>query len=152
SPRTQPNPGRSQAGDGQAEFAVALPHAAAVLAHHGLAGFAAERLLEFRYVHHQAVHAIFARRVLIRDGVSTQVFRTLVLARPLPVADKETLIGRKAIAIFQLLAFGLHLPGHVSQYEAAEISHIFAFSQLAVDLNVVDDCVLRILVNNALGA
>src|SRR5215510_2650112 len=67
-------------------------YAAAVLANHGLAPLAAEGLLKFRKVHHEAIHAIFSRRVLIGDGISAQVFRPLVLTGPLRIADEESLV------------------------------------------------------------
>src|ERR1041385_3388011 len=106
------------------EFAVELPHAATVLTHHGLAGSATECLLEFRHVYHQPIYAIFAGRMLISDGISAKVFRTVILASPLRIANKEALVGRKAVTDFQLLALCIHLPGHVCKDQPAQIGNV----------------------------
>ena len=69
------------------------------------------------------------------------------LAAPaLPVADEEALVGREAVDRVQRLGFGVILPRHVGQEQAAQVGDIFAQRQLAVDLDVVDDRVGRVLV------
>ncbi len=77
---------------------------------------------------------------------------TLILAGPLRQSDKEALVRREALAILQSLALGGCLPCDVSQDRAAQICHVFAFGQLAVDLDVIHDGVLSVLVHHALGA
>ena len=41
-------------------------------------------------------------------------------------------------------------PGYVRQQGAAEVGDVFAGRQLRIDLDVIDDCVLRILITHAL--
>ena len=69
------------------------------------------------------------------------------LATPaLPVAHKESLLRGEPVERLQGLSLGVDLPRHVSQDQPAEIGDILAQRQLAVDLDVVNDGVSRILV------
>ena len=43
------------------------------------------------------------------------------------------------------------MPGHPRKYQATEVGQVFAFGQLGVDLDVVDDDILRVLIDYALG-
>src|SRR3954452_1410229 len=67
---------------------------------------AVERLLELRQIRHDPVDAVFARRMRIRDRVCAQIFRPLVLARPLREPDEETLVGREAADRRRLIRIG----------------------------------------------
>src|SRR5438874_11638621 len=87
----------------------------------------------------------------IGDGVHALVLRTLVAERPLRHADEVALIGGEALNRFQVFAFGRILPGDIAENSTAEIGHVFALSELAVDLDVVNDGVLRVLIDNAAG-
>src|ERR1700691_4351674 len=122
------------------------PNATPVFFRHGLTRLAGECLLELRHVHHQAVDAILAGRVRIGDGVHAQGFRPLVFTGPLRVSYKETLLRRQPVARLQCHIFGLHLPRHPGENQAAQVGDVFAFGQLAIDLYVVHHHVLRILV------
>src|SRR5215472_12801393 len=137
---------------GNFNIKLSSPHPATVLAHHGLAGLAAEGLLKLRHIYHQAVDPVLARRVWIGDGAYTQILRTLVLTGPLRVADEEPLVGRKAVAFIQMLIFGSGFPRCVRQDQPAQVCDVLALGELAVDLDVVDDDVLGILIDHALAA
>src|SRR5580765_697303 len=84
------------------EFAIALPHAAAVFADHRLSGLARERTLELGHVHHQAVDAVLAGRVRVGQGPRAQILRAMVLAGPLRISHEETLLGREAVPPLRL--------------------------------------------------
>src|SRR5690348_8913872 len=88
----------------------------------------------------------------VGDGVGALVLWSDVLARPLGIADEEALLRSKPVAIGESLALGLVLPGHPRQDKASEIGDVLALGQLGVDLDVIDDGVLRVLVNDALRA
>src|SRR5204863_8278541 len=64
---------------------------------HRLSRFARKCLGELRHVYDHAVDTIFCRRMWIGNRADTEVFRTLVGARPLSEADEESLIGGEAI-------------------------------------------------------
>src|SRR5213595_4297642 len=113
------------------------PNPARLPIHHRLPRLAAERLGELRQVGHDAVHAVFAGRVRVGDGVDAQVLRALVLAGPLREADEEALLRRKAFAAVQRLARHLGFPGHPRENFAAKIGRVFAHRQLAVDRDVI---------------
>ena len=92
----------------------------------------------------------------VRHRADAQVFRTIVFASPLCVADEESLLRREAVA-HRLLRFLRHrghlgLPCHPAQDQAAQVGDVLAQRELAVDLDVVDDRVLRVLVDDALRA
>ena len=72
-------------------------------------------------------------------------------APALAVADEETLIGSEAFDRLELLTLGVVLPRQVGEQQAAQVGNIFAQRQLAVDLDVVDDGVCRILVEMQLA-
>src|SRR5260221_7194620 len=88
----------------------------------------------------------------IRDGVRALALRTLVAASPLRHADKEALVWREAFHRFQILAFGRIFPRDIRQKSSTQVRDILAQRQLAVDLDIVHDGVLRILIGNTLGA
>src|SRR5262249_32574532 len=84
------------------------------------------------------------------DGRSQTLLGIAHISTPaLPVAHEEALLGSQAIDWFQLLAFSVFLPRHVSQDQATYISYIFAKRQLAVDFHVINDFVVRILIGDA---
>src|ERR1700693_3889353 len=73
-------------------------------------------------------------------------------AGPLRHSDEKALVGVEAVHRLQILAFGGVLPCQVRKEGPAEIRHVLAQRQLAVDFDVVHDGVLRILIGNAFGA
>src|SRR5271157_1770407 len=75
------------------------------------------------------------------------------LAAPtLPVADKESLIGREIVEGLQGLGLRVFLPRQVCEDQSPKIGDVLTQRQRAVDLNVVDDGVRRILIRNARSA
>src|SRR5207244_9866938 len=64
---------------------------------HRLGRFARKCLGELRHIYDHAVDTIFCRRMWIGNRADTEVFRTLIGARPLSEADEESLIGGEAI-------------------------------------------------------
>src|SRR6185369_9697459 len=122
--RTPRNQDISPAGPCRAGFAVGLPHAAAVLPHHGLSSLATESLLEFRDVHHQTIHAILTRRVLVGNGIHAKVLRALVLTSPLSVTDKEPLVRGEAVTALSRFVFHVYLPGQIGKDQAAQVRHV----------------------------
>ena len=81
--------------------------------------------------------------------MDTLALRSLVAARPLRHPDEEPLIGSKTVNGVQILIFGRILPRHVSQNRAAQVRHVLTQRQLAVNLDLVYYCVLRILIGHA---
>ena len=88
----------------------------------------------------------------IGEGPRAQILRAVALAGPLRVADEEALLGREAVAALGSGAGRLGFPGEPREHEAAQVGDVLAFGQLAVDLDVVDDGVPRVLVDDALRA
>ena len=111
-----------------------------------------KRFLKLRHIRDDAVGAVLLRRMRIDGGAQALGLVAGLSAPTLPVADKETLIGREAIDRLKLLALGIFLPREIGEQQPAEVGNILAQRQLAVDLDVVDDCVCRILVRDATGA
>ena len=136
----------------QTVHAAALPDLADRRLHHRLALLATEGGRELRHIHKQAVDPPLARRMRIGDRGYSRVFRTRIFTGPLSIADEETLIGSEAVLRFELLPVGLGLPRDVRKQQAAEVGDVFAAGQFGVDLDVVDDHVLRVLLTLAVDA
>ena len=62
----------------------------------------------------------------------------------------EGLFGGHSLLLF--LAGGGGFPCHPGQDGAADVGHVFALGQLAVDVDVVDDDIAGVLIDDALGA
>src|ERR1035441_3355068 len=75
----------------------ALPDAASLLTHHGLTGFAGERLGKLLHVGDHSVDAEFVRRMLVGHRVEALVFRPLIAACPLRHPDEEALLRRETV-------------------------------------------------------
>src|ERR1700681_1082097 len=105
---------------------------------------------ELRHVHHQSVDPVATRRVGFGLRVQPKVLGTVILAGPLRVADKESLLRCQSVTFFKGLAGGLRSPSHMCQDQAAEIRDVLAERQSTIDVYVVDDYVLRVLINDAL--
>src|SRR6185437_14131051 len=161
-PRSSSRTGSSRSGRGMAVVASEplgyltggkhLPNATGILLCQGRVDWTRKRLGELGHVDDQAVDPVTARRVLVGLGMQAQVLRALVLAGPLRIAHEEALLGREAVAPGQRLVRALHTPGHVSQDQAAEIGDVLTQGETAVDVDVVNDHVFRVLVDDALGA
>src|SRR5271170_3840963 len=95
-------------------FMQKLPHLARLL-NHRPASFASEGCRELRHVGHDAVNARPARRMRIRDSRDAQILRPLVLARPLRVADEETLVRSESVLWLQILPGRLLLPRDIGE-------------------------------------
>src|ERR1700686_5178984 len=105
-----------------------------------------ERLLKLGHVRDYAVDAVFFRGMRVYGGAQTLGLIPGLATPALAVADKEALLGREAIDRIQRLAFGVILPRRERQNQSAQIGDIFSQCQLAIDLDVVDDRVSRILI------
>ena len=130
----------------------ALPDLAGLLLDHGLAGFAAEGLLELGDVGHYAVDAGVAGewglvRALTRR-FSGRSFSQAHWAMP----TQKRWSGVKPSRVGQGLAGGLLLPGDVGEEGAADVGYVLAAGEFGVDVDVVDDDVLRVLVADAVDA
>ena len=79
------------------------------------------------------------------------ILGAIIFASPLRQADEKTLIGRESVTVFQCHIFGGILPGDVGQNRSAKVGNVLAFGQLRIDVDVVNDDVLRILVHDAVG-
>src|SRR5260221_4540143 len=79
-------------------------------------------------------------------------FWPLIRAVPLGKADEKALLRRKPVHGLQVFAFGGVFPRNVAQDLSAQIGHVFAQREPAVDVYIVHDYVLRVLVGNAFGA
>src|ERR1700733_405103 len=73
-------------------------------------------------------------------------------AIPLREPDEEPLVRREAVNGLEILVFRGVFPSDVPQNLAAEVGYVFAESELAVDLDIIYDDVLRILIANTFGA
>jgi hypothetical protein len=71
---------------------------------------------------------------------------------PLGKADEETLLGGEASDGLELFSGGGGFPGAVGEDQAAQIGDVLAEREFAVDLDLVNDGVLRILIGDAGGA
>ncbi len=80
------------------------------------------------------------------SACSRFICRTHIPARPLRHADEESLIRREPIERLQILSRGRVFPGHVREQGPADIGHILAQRQFAIDFDVVDN---RVLPNTA---
>ena len=78
----------------------------------------------------------------IGQRAQAQLFRPVVLAGPLRIANVEPLIGRETIDWLQVLSLRGILPSHVSQPQSAQVGNVFAAGQLAVDVDIVHHDVL----------
>ena len=87
---------------------------------HRLTSLAAESRCKLWHIGDDAIDAIFAGRMRIGDCVGTEVFRTLILAGPLRVADKEALIRREPVFVSEVHVGGLPLPREVCEKSAAK--------------------------------
>src|ERR1039458_7274047 len=114
--------------------------------------YAGKGPLELGHVDHETIDAIATRRVRVRLRMQAQIFGSIVLARPLRITDKESLLGCQAILILQRLTGSLCDPGHVRQDQAAQIRHVLTQREPAVDVDAVDDHVLGVLIDDALGS
>ena len=128
------------------------PDFAGLRADHGLTGFAGEGLLELREIRHDAVDSILAGRVRIGDGADTEIFRAVILAGPLRIADEEALVGSEAVFRFQAHSGRLLFPSEVGEEGATEVCNVFAAGEFGVDVDVVDDDVVRVLIALAVDA
>src|SRR5947209_19096894 len=72
--------------------------------------------------------------------------RTLIATSPLRHSDKKSLVRREAVHRGEALFLGRVLPCQVGEQCSAKISNIFTGRELAVDANVVDHNILRILI------
>src|SRR5215468_7569427 len=97
------------------------PHTAGLRAHHGLTGFARERLLKLWHVRDYAVDAVFQGRMRVGHRAHALALRTLVATRPLRHADEEPLLGREAFGRLQRLAPRGVFPGDICQQRAAQV-------------------------------
>src|SRR4051794_20659030 len=86
------------------------------------------------------------------NSADTKIFVAFVLTSPLRQADEEALVRRETVTILQGLTCGCSLPRNVGEDGAAEISHVFAFCEFAVDLDVIHYGVLCVLVHHTFGA
>src|SRR5262249_43974460 len=131
---------------------VALPH----LTHlfrwldHWLSRFTRKRFRKLRHIHHDTINTVPRRGMRIRDCEEAQIFRTLVRTRPLSKPDKEALAGSQAINRGQGLIRLCVLPCDISEDLAAKIGDVFTQREFAVDVDIIDDDILRVLILNAL--
>src|SRR4051794_33610751 len=72
--------------------------------------------------------------------------RTLIPTSPLRHPDKKSLVRREAVHRGEALFLGRLLPCQVGEQCSAKISNIFTGRELAVDANVVNHNILRILI------
>src|SRR5206468_12642875 len=96
--------------------------------------------------------AIFRRRMRVDGSTQTFAFVAHLAAPALSVADKEALFGGEAFDRLELLILCVFLPGYVGEQQASEIRDVFAERQLPINFDVIDDCVIRILLRDAAGA
>src|SRR6266478_6724395 len=120
-------------------FLICSPNPASLLPNHRLTQLTRERRRELRHIGNHAIDAVFFRRVRISNRVHPLALHSLIAAGPLRHADEEPLIGSEAIDGVQILVLGRVLPGHVGQDGATQVRHVFAQSQLAVNLDLVYD-------------
>src|ERR1700678_712480 len=87
------------------------------------------------------------------DG-GTQPFSFVARVRTpaLPISDEETLLRRESFERFEGLILLILLPRHVSQNHSAQMGDIFTQRQFSVELNVIQNYILRILIRDATGA
>src|SRR5271156_1002793 len=88
----------------------------------------------------------------IDGGTEPFGFVARIRTPALPVSDEETLLRRESFERFEGLSLRILLPRHVSQNHSAQIGDIFAERQFSVDLNLVQNYILRILIRDATGA
>src|SRR5713101_1103070 len=124
----------------------ASPYPALLLPHHRRTSLALKSLLKFRRVGNYSIGSIFVRRVRVYGGIHAFGFVAGLGAPALPVPDEEALLRSEAIDRIHLLAASLILPQKVCQHQSAQIGHVLAHRQLAVDLDVIHGDILRILV------
>src|SRR5260370_32748927 len=97
-------------------------------------------------------HAVGAeprRRMGIAAGRQPLLLRAPAAAPALAVADEEALLGRQPVDRLELLAARRLAPGPVGQEQTAEVGHVLAQGELAVDLDVVDDGIAAVLLLDA---
>ena len=124
-----------------AQWLTALPDAADFFwrVHHGLTGFAGERLPKLWHVDDDSVDAVLRGRVWIDLCTHAQVFGAFVGAIPLGVADEKTLLGTEVVNGLEIFVLGRALPGDVGENFAAQVRDVFSHGEPAVDVHVVHD-------------
>src|ERR1700682_2229522 len=87
----------------------------------------------------------------IDRGPQALVLLAFIRAPALTIADEESLLWSKFVNRLQLLSLGVVLPRHVSEDQAAHVGDILTQRQFAVDLDVVNDGIRRVLLGDARG-
>jgi hypothetical protein len=90
--------------------------------------------------------------VRVGRRLQPEVFRALVLARPLRKTDEEPLLGSEAVPRLERHALRGFLPGGPGEDRAPEVGDVLARRQFSVDLDVVDDDIARVLIADAVRA
>src|SRR3954467_2003324 len=112
----------------------------------------AERLLELGHVRDDADRAEAAWRVGIRAGLEPRDLVGLVLAPHLPPADEESLLGREAVRLAEVVGLEALHQRHPSKAQSAIVGNVLAERQPAVHLHVGDGRVSGVLLRDAVDA